>query len=112
MFRGQELTTRSRFPFHTGGEAQKKPGHSTDAKEDSEPIGRGGRIRNGAGAEKLLVPRPWPEEAPVFLGLHAITDSIFFLLDFLIRSYKNVSIPSNNSQLSSVWPRYLRSAWL
>ena len=35
---------------------------------------------------------------------------VFF--DFPIRSYKNVRVPSNNSQLSSVWPRSLCSAWL
>ena len=28
------------------------------------------------------------------------------IFDFLVRSYKNVSIPSNNSQLFSVWPRF------
>ena len=55
-----------------------------------------------------------PQVRSGFDGTGGLTSSYPYLaiFDFIVRPYKNMSIPSNNSQLSSVWPRSLRSAWL
>ena len=94
---------RPRFTVRTGPSAlipgsQKSPGsEKTPPRRQPEKS-----VRNGTSLLELR-----PSKNTVTPVLHPLD---FF--DFLVRSYKNVSVPSNNSQLFSVWPRSLRPAWL